>query len=115
MHDDDRDKTLTALIPVMASLPAGAREWLATRMRSGFQHAEATKRRRKLLRRVHRIHYGDLSDLRAAECIADDLGNRTGTTIRSTGSASKDQVIDEIIMICPVMSVRTIRLDLSAG
>ena len=115
MTNDDRDEALMAVLPLMAALRPGVRAALAEMTRSPFDHQEALKRRRHLLRRYHRIAYAGLSDKAAAECISSDIAKRSGSSVRSTGSNVKDQAVDEILLISLMIAVRTIRLDLAPG
>lgn len=79
-------------------------------------------KRRTLMRRIHRLHYGDLKDHAAAEVIAHDLARRFGTTIISTGNVGLDALIDEALLYCArpgaqraLPSARNIRRDLAPG
>ena len=115
MTDDDRIQTVTELLPLMAALPPRKRVILSEMARSVFDHSEAIKRRRALLRRYHRINYKTLSDKAAAKIIADHIEKRSGTSVSSTGSNVQDRAIDKILLISPVIAERTIRLDLAPG
>lgn len=123
LDDDERERQFTSLIDRMAATAdSDERERLIEAGRKLFDTEHLRHRCRRLLRRVHRVHFKDQSDNAAAALIAMDLARRFGTTIISTGNKNRDVLIDEIILCCArpgmersIPSSRSIRRSLAPG
>ena len=114
MTDDPRDDALARLATLMGSARPEVRDVFGEMARAPFEADEIATRRREFVRFVRRSCFRGLSDLQTAKCIAKAVEKRTGTEVRSTGSLTTDENIDQLIMIAPNISVRSIRRFLSS-